>query len=250
MRDSLDLAREVQQNLLPAKVPEVKGLDIAGKSIYCDRTGGDYFDFITSPAHGDEPGDEPIGVVVGDVSGHGVSSALLMASVRGFMRQRASLPGGIDTIITDVNHELSKDVVESGRFMTLFYLLIGGDKRSVKWVRAGHDPAMIYDPGADSFEPLMGRGVALGLDEGYRYEAFEKSGLKPGQIIFLCTDGIFEARNRRGEMLGKKKIFDILRINHRAPAEEIIAAMLGEFHKHRDGVPQEDDVTLIVIKFG
>ncbi len=123
MRQSLDLAMEVQQNLLPKGNLKLDGFDIAGKSIYCDETGGDYYDFIISG----ETKDRKIGVAIGDVSGHGIPSALLMATVRSSLRQRLSLPGSIDRIITDVNRQLVRDVEDTGQFMTMFYLDIDND---------------------------------------------------------------------------------------------------------------------------
>ena len=120
LRRSLDLAKEVQQNLLPQKTPAVHGLDIAGRSIYCDETGGDYYDFWDSQ----ELGEGKLGVLIGDVSGHGLPSALLMATARAFLRQRSVLPGSLDVMISDVNRQLTRDVEESGRFMTLFCLMI------------------------------------------------------------------------------------------------------------------------------
>ncbi|CAB1072299.1 Serine phosphatase RsbU, regulator of sigma subunit [Olavius algarvensis Delta 1 endosymbiont] len=117
MQQSLNLAREVQQNLLPKSNLKVNGFDIAGKSIYCDETGGDYYDFISIQ----DADKQKIGVAIGDVSGHGISSALLMATVRSSLRQRASLPGSTARIITDVNRQLVQDVEDSGQFMTMFF---------------------------------------------------------------------------------------------------------------------------------
>jgi len=148
MRQSLELAREVQQNLLPRRAPQPIGLDIAGRSLYCDQTGGDYFDFLEVGP----PGDNTIGLVVGDVSGHGVPSALLMATARALMRQRSFLQGGPAQVVSDVNSHLSRDVEESGQFMTLFYMVIDPVQRELKWVRAGHEPAVLYDPHRDVFE--------------------------------------------------------------------------------------------------
>jgi sigma-B regulation protein RsbU (phosphoserine phosphatase) len=111
MRHSLDLAREVQQNLLPKSAPKIQGLDIAGVSIYCERTGGDYFDYLPI----DEHGLGKIGVVVGDVSGHGIPSALLMTTARALIRKNAALSDSIANIISDVNQQLWLDVKESGR---------------------------------------------------------------------------------------------------------------------------------------
>jgi hypothetical protein len=105
MRQSLFLAREVQQNLLPTANPKIEGLDIAGSSIYCDETGGDYYDFIIK----DADQDAQIGIAIRDVSGHGISSALLMAAVRSSLRQRSSLQGSAAEIISDVNRQLVAD---------------------------------------------------------------------------------------------------------------------------------------------
>ena len=128
MQQSLNLAKEVQQNLLPKENLKVKGYDIAGKSVYCDETGGDYYDFITIG----EDDKYKIGVAIGDVSGHGISSALLMATARSSLRQRASLPGSIAKIMTDVNRHLVHDVEDSGQFMTMFFLAFDSVTRQLE----------------------------------------------------------------------------------------------------------------------
>ena len=170
MKRSLELAMEVQQNLLPKENPRIKGLEIAGKSIYCDETGGDYYDFINL----DESRQANIAIVVGDVSGHGIPSALLMATARAFIRQRAYLPGEMSQIISDVNRQIAGDVEDSGQFMTLFYVVVDQDSRSIEWVRAGHDPGIFYDPASDHFEELAGPGLALGIDVEWYYVSNRK----------------------------------------------------------------------------
>ncbi len=193
VKQSLDLASELQQNLLPKNNPQMQRLDIAGRSIYCDETGGDYYDFNTS----DTGEDDQLTIAIGDVSGHGISSALLMAAVRSSLRQRLSHPGGAGGIISDINRQLVQDVEDSGQFMTMFYLNIDTNKMQAQWVRAGHEPALFYDPGTDLFEELAGSGMALGIDEDWQYEEYLKTALQSGQIIFLSTDGIWEAFNRK-----------------------------------------------------
>jgi sigma-B regulation protein RsbU (phosphoserine phosphatase) len=244
LRQSLDLAKEVQQNLLPKANPVVEGLDIAGRSIYCDETGGDYYDFISI---GDTD-KHKIGVAIGDVSGHGISSALLMATVRSSLRQRASLPGSIANIISDINYQLVQDVEDSGQFMTMFYLSIDPMKRHLNWVRAGHDPAIFYDPGSDSFEELGGSGLSLGVDENWVFEDNLKTGLTKGQIILLSTDGVWEARNPRGEMFGKAPIFHILQKNSSSSANEILETILDSLNRFQKSAKIEDDITLVAIK--
>ena len=244
LQRSLDLAKEVQQNLLPREDPVVTGLDVAGRSIYCDETGGDYFDYLSSS----EWGPSKLGVLIGDVSGHGVPSALLMATARAFMRQRSSRSGSMAEVVSDVNRQLTRDVEDTGRFMTLFYLMIDTAARNMSWVRAGHDPAVWYDPSTGRFEELHGEGMALGVDESLQFVQYQKSGLKKGQILLLSTDGLWETQNPSGSMFGKDKIFDLIRQRHESSAREILEAIVIELENFRQSREPQDDVTLVVIK--
>lgn len=246
MRQSLDLAMEVQQNLLPKKNLVVEGFDIAGKSLYCDETGGDYYDFFSI----DDTQNNTIGIAIGDVSGHGVPAALLMATVRSSLRQRMSLPGSIAQIISDVNAQLVNDVEDSGQFMTLYYLSIDPSRRDLEWVRAGHDPGILYDPATDTIEELKGNGIALGVDDAWLYEANEKKGFEEDQIIVLCTDGVWEAHNKNGEAFGKKRLYETIRNNSSRAASEMVEAVFYALEKFQTGYAIEDDITLVVIKVG
>jgi len=172
---ALNVAQEVQQNLLPAGPPEEKRLDIAGTTIYCDETGGDYYDYIALPCLGPDTW----ALVVGDVSGHGIASALLMAGVRAYLRGRAGQPGSAAEIITDVNRLVSTDTTNTCQFMTLFFLVVDARAGRMTWVNAGHDPALIYDPHADRFEEVLGRGTPLGVMADCRYTD-KGAALKPG----------------------------------------------------------------------
>jgi sigma-B regulation protein RsbU (phosphoserine phosphatase) len=243
-KKALALAAEVQKSLLPQEKPMVKGLDIAGKNVSCDEIGGDYFDFIWRP----DLKKGPFSVVVGDISGHGVDSALLMTTARAFLRMRASQPGTISEIITAMNRHLTRDILESGRFMTLFYLTIDLEKNHIDWVRAGHDPAIIYDPARDEFEELKGSGVALGVNEVFDYEENCRRDLTNGQIIAIGTDGIWEAVNRKGEMFGKARFRNIIRKFADAAAGDILNAVYSELNQYTRGQRSEDDITLVVVK--
>jgi sigma-B regulation protein RsbU (phosphoserine phosphatase) len=244
LRQSLDLAKEVQQNLLPKKDPQFPGLDIAGKSIFCDETGGDYFDFFASTG----PDANPYCVVIADVSEHGIPSALLMASTRAFLRQRSALSGSIAEVVSDVNRQLTRDVEDTGRFITLFYLQIDMNKRSLNWVRAGHEPAVLFDPATDRFEELTGEGIALGIDDSWQYVDKKRTALTAGQIILLSTDGIWEARNSQDKMFGKQAIYSIIRQYSHTGAAKIQDAILTELKQFQDGVEPADDITLVIIK--
>ncbi len=244
IRQSLYLAQEVQQTLLPQQNPEVEGLDIASTIIYCDETGGDYYDFPdTNETH---PG--KFSVAVGDVSGHGISSALLMATGRAFLRQRSALPGNLAEMMSDVNRQMTRDIEEAGGFMTLFFLMIDPANRNLCWVRAGHDPAIFYDPHTDTFEELRGAGIALGVNAHWRYQEYRKTGLQKGQIIVLGSDGLWEARNPQGKMFGKDSICQIIHSNPEATARELLTSCFNALNCFLGDRAPEDDVTLVVIK--
>jgi sigma-B regulation protein RsbU (phosphoserine phosphatase) len=235
---------EVQQNLLPKANPQIDGLDIAGNSIYCDETGGDYYDFLEVGT----PGEGKIGVVVGDVSDHGIPSALLMATARALIRQRCSAFGQIDRVVSDVNRQLAKDVKDSGRFMTLFYAEIESPHKIMRWVNAGHEPAMIFDPVMDTFSDLnSGNNLALGVFEDTEFMEAQQE-IAAGQIIVIATDGIWEARNPEGEMFSKDRIHTIIRRHATKTANDIQDAILDSLKHFQKDVKLEDDMTLVVIK--
>jgi sigma-B regulation protein RsbU (phosphoserine phosphatase) len=243
-KKALALAGEVQKSLLPQSKPDLHGLDVAGRNVSCDEIGGDYFDFLWRR----EKPDGPFSVVVGDITGHGVDSALLMTSARAFLRMRASQPGTMSEIVTAMNKHLTRDVLETGRFMTLFYLTVDPQKDRINWVRAGHDPAILYDPQQDDFTELKGNGLALGVDGAIQYTENRREGMANGQIIAIGTDGIWEAFNKKGRMFGKKRFKDIIRQNARAGADDILNAVYSEINQFIEGRKTEDDITLVIIK--
>jgi phosphoserine phosphatase RsbU/P len=244
LQESLRLATEVQQNLLPEKDPSVPGFDISGISLYCDETGGDYYDFLK--IHEETPG--RAGIVVGDVSGHGIHSALLMASARASLRQRVSLPGSLSEIVADVNRQFCLDVRESGAFMTLFYLAVDSTRRSLRWVQAGHDPAIFFDPDTGTFEELSGKGSSLGFDEDLVFEEKEKKGLQRGQVVFIGTDGIWETIDAQGRMFGKERLHDLIRRHHGLSARQMVQTVIGALQEFRQELKPADDITLVVVK--
>jgi sigma-B regulation protein RsbU (phosphoserine phosphatase) len=243
IRKALEVAQEVQQNLLPREIPGLPGFDLSATAIYCDETGGDYFDFF--PCDKDC---EYLGVAIGDVSGHGVPAALLMTTARALLRMRSSQPGSIAQVVNSVNRLLTADTYECGRFMTLFYLNLDQKNRSLHWVRAGHEPGIFYDPATDSFEELLGPGIALGVDETWQYEENERNGLVSGQIVLLGTDGIWETRRADGEMFGKQRLYGVIRQNAGNTAKGIEKAVLEAIGEFRGESEQEDDITMVVIK--
>jgi len=244
MRESLEVAKEIQQNLLPQEIPNLSGFDIAAKSVYCDETGGDYFDFFPC----EDEHCSRFGIVVGDVTGHGVGAALLMATARALIRGLVTSPENLAQRLTQVNTLLSADVRDSGRFMSLFFLMIEEGSRTISWVRAGHDPAILYNPAEDVVEELVGPGMVLGVEEYYSYKQIDKLIETVGTIILIGTDGIWEAHDSEGELFGKDRLYQIIRENAYESAAAIQDAVLDAVSEFRGKRSQEDDITIVVIK--
>ncbi len=243
IQQSLNMAMEVQQNLLPKSLPRIRGIDMAGACFYCDETGGDYFDIYVP----DLSSPDRFSVVVGDVSDHGVPSALVMTTARALLRMRSSMSGSAAQVISDVNRQLSRDVEDSGQFMTLFYGELDRASLQLRWVNAGHDPAFLFDTHTGQFQELKGKGMALGVFDDSVYVQSERSVL-PGQSLIIGTDGIWEMHNLEGEMFGKDRLKDIIRNHAESSAAEIVQNIMRDLEQFHYPLKKEDDVTLVVIK--
>ena len=244
---SLMLAGEVQKSLLPKRPPQIAGLDIAGVSIPCEEIGGDYFDYLKQPRL-NETGDDLLAVTVADIAGHGVDSALLMATARTAMRDRFAAPGHLDEIVGDLNRSLLEDFSTTDRFMTLFALQVDRHRRELRWVRAGHDPALVYYPEEDRFEELGGEGLPLGISDDWPIEVGHTDDLARGSIIAVGTDGVWESRNIQNEMFGKARFKQLIRASAEAPAEQIVQNVKAALFEFTGGLKPEDDITLVIVK--
>ena len=132
--------------------------------------------------------------------------------------------------------------------MTLFFLIIEADSGRATWVRAGHEPALVYDPMSDNFVKLEGKGIPLGVNENYRYRDYSVT-IEPGQILILTTDGLWENRNSKGEMFGRKRFISLIRRNANLEAERIQTAIIDAVTSFQDKAQPQDDITLVILKF-
>jgi len=245
IKNALEVAQQIQQNLLPTESPRFGGHDIAAVSEYCHETGGDYYGFI--PRQGADG--KSLVIAVGDVSGHGIPAALMMASARAYIRSQAACGKGLDDIVGRVNELVAEDTDRTGRFMTLFLLELT-ESGAIRWVRAGHDPALVYSPVEDRFEELRGEGLPLGVIRQTDFELHERPGLPEGRIIFIGTDGIWETMSADGEMFGKQRLKDTIRTHHDLPAAGIIREIIETVNAFRGTKKKADDMTLAVIRTG
>jgi serine phosphatase RsbU (regulator of sigma subunit) len=243
LRHSLDVAMEVQQRLLPSEPPKVRGLDVAGHSTYCDETGGDYYDFLLLDA---APPDSLL-VAMGDVMGHGIAAALVMAGARAVLRDRAGTAGSLAELLGRLNRLLSADL-EGTRFMTMHLSVINARTGTFRWASAGHDPALLYDPATDRFDSLEGADLPLGILEEETYEEHSRDGLRPGQVLVIGTDGVWEMPNNAKEQFGKERLRATIREFAEKPAAAIVQALLDRLTAFRGECRPVDDVTFVIVK--
>ena len=243
---SLVLAGEVQRSLMPQSSPQLKGYDIAGRTLSCDEIGGDYFDYWVDP---DKP-QEAVTIVVGDVTGHGAEAALLMTTARAIFRMKALQMDDMAEIINAMNRQLALDVLDSGRFMTLFCLRLEARDRQPLWIRAGHSPALLYRPERDRFAELKGEGMALGVEPDYRYRVRRAPEIAAGHVIALGTDGIWETFDRNGKRYGMRRFRNVIRRNARKDAAAILDAVYADVQRFAYGTKREDDISLVIVKAG
>lgn len=243
LKKEIGIARELQQNLLPKSGYSDMGISINGVSLYCDEIGGDYYDIITFP-----PDKQKVAAVVADVVGHGIGAALLMTTVRALLRSRIALSDDLAEVLTEVNKILCEDTCEESNFVTLFCLVIDRRRNVFNWVRAGHDPAIIYDPLTEEYSELKGPGVALGVDADYQYSSCELPISDGGSLVLLGSDGAWEVENPAGEQFGKKRMKEIVANNYAEETDVITDIIINSISEFQAGRSQKDDITLALIK--
>lgn len=246
LKSSLQLASDVQKNLLPKDTPQLDLYDIAGASYYCAETGGDYFDFISCVP--EKSGSRTLHMAVGDVVGHGVSAALLMATARAYLRSSATTGCSLSKITHDANELLVYDTFGTGQFVTLFLASLDTATGTFKWTRAGHDAAIMYRNSTESFEYIKGAGAtALGVVSNASY-AENATSLEDGDLLLIATDGIWECMSPEGEMFGKQRIENIMYENKNLSSAKLIEKLYSEVLEYSQQPSLEDDFTCILIK--
>jgi sigma-B regulation protein RsbU (phosphoserine phosphatase) len=242
----IEIAREVQQRLFPQVYPKVPGVDLAGYCRPAQAVGGDYYDFFVLPAYqGDE---ERLALALGDISGKGISAALLMASLRASLRSAALLqPGDLATLMRHVNR-LVYESSTTNRYATFFYAELDPQSRVLTYVNAGHNPPVILR--GDQVISLEATGTVIGLIPDAPYT---RAGvlLQPGDALLCFTDGISEAMTQTDEEWGEDRMIACAQQRIREPecnasAQQILDCILEAADTFTAGAPQHDDMTLLV----
>lgn len=236
---SLRSAHDIQQNLTPSQVPEFAGFDIAGAYLPAEATGGDFFDYL--PMTGDE-----LGIMVGDVSGHGLGPALLAAEIRAYIRALWRVQRDLGELVNIVNSLLCEEML-GGRFATLILAIIDNQKRSLTYLSAGHPALLSCADGTDVL--LESQCIPLGIVDKVQQLASVTVPLHPGDFLLLVTDGLTEttAPNSKRQF-GNTACFETVRAHRTESAANIMDRLLLAARAYAQGEPQQDDITLVVVK--
>ncbi|MCX6543005.1 MAG: SpoIIE family protein phosphatase [Acidobacteria bacterium] len=237
----LRLARSVQQRMHPAAPPGICGFDVAGSAFMADETGGDYYDFLSLP-------DGCLGLAVGDVSGHGFDTALVMVQTRAALRTIAGSHTDPGLILAQMNANLLTEVAEA-QYVTLVLACLNAQTRTMHYSSAGHTTGYLLSACGDIKREITSTGVPLGLFPEQVYESVVAPDLQRGDVLALITDGISESFTRDDVPFGSLGALEVIRRHIHEPAAEIVNHVYRAAREFCDG-PQCDDMTAVVCKVG
>jgi sigma-B regulation protein RsbU (phosphoserine phosphatase) len=233
-------ARQVQERFFPPALTRSPGFDIGGGSFPAEATGGDYFDYVPMV-------DDSVGVVIGDVSGHGFGPALLMAAIRSYLRALVLAHTDIGEILGLLNRALCLDVPE-GRFATLFLGRLDVRQRTFTYASAGHPSGYVLDAAGRVKRRLGSTGVPLGIMPEETYATGDVIPLEEGDLVALFTDGFLEAPCADGSQIGAERALSLIRSHRSEKPREIVNALYSAVHSRGGSASQADDMTAIVVK--
>jgi sigma-B regulation protein RsbU (phosphoserine phosphatase) len=239
MMQELEIARNIQQSLLPDNTPVVEGADVTALSLPAKQVGGDFFDFIPIS-------DNKLGLVIADVSGKGVPAALFMALSRALMRANSLNDPRVSHSVIQTNR-LILDCATSGLFVTLFYAIINTQTRTLKYVSAGHNPPILYKNRTGDIQMLEADGIALGVMDDIELEEKEIT-LEEDDLLVLYTDGVTEATNLQDEEFGEQRLIQYISEHHTLSASQLIMHIKDAAMSFAGEAPQFDDFTLMIVK--
>lgn len=236
----LNIARDIQQGLIPKKPPEVAGFDIAGWNKPADETGGDCYDYLTLS-------DGCLAMTIADATGHGIGPALMIAECRALFRATISLSHDLAAVVTRINNLLCEDLPDD-RFVTAFFGLLSPETATLSFLSAGHGPLIKYIRKTDEFAELTAGGVPLGIMADVPFDPPETFEMAPGDMMVLVTDGFFEWQSKGNEQYGTERMFQVLREHRDRPCKEIIEALYRSVIAFAPGTVQADDLTAMIVK--
>ncbi len=238
--EQMRVARDIQQWMFPKKSPHAAGFDIAGASFPAAAAGGDYFDYV--PLLGDR-----LGLVVADVTGHGIGPALLMAEARAYLRILAKRREDLGEILSRANAVLAEDL-SLERYITMILVSLDPASRMVQWANAGHPAGLVVGADGACRMRLKRSGPPLGARDETEYSIGTEFPLESGDILVLLTDGFEEALSVDDEFFGVERICELVHANRDRSSTEILTALRNAVTTFEGTGGQSDDLTGILVK--
>jgi serine phosphatase RsbU (regulator of sigma subunit) len=240
LQHDLQIAREIQQSLLPREAPEISGYAIAGWNKPADATGGDFYDWITMH-------DGRLVVTLADVTGHGIGPAMLAGVCRAYSRTNFRSNLTMAGAFTAINNSISQDL-DPGRFITFVGVACKPSTGDLEVLSAGHGPLLCYCAAQDTFKEIDSQGVPLGILPEFASAPSTQMRLEPGDMFLLITDGFFEWANPKMEEFGRTRLEQVVRLSRNQPPEAIMQALYDAVLAFSGGTTQQDDLTAVIIK--
>src|ERR1044072_3549446 len=238
LQGQLEVARQVQLELLPPRDPQLVGYDISAYNFPTEEVSGDYYDWVKIY-------DDELGIVIAAVSGKGIPAALLMVFLRASLRAATHIGYSPHISMAKVNYLLWESI-ERNQFVTAFYGILDVTNKTLTYTNAGHNPPILLKQNGEV--SIIDRGsVPLGMFRDTRYHEYYLT-TEPGQVLVLYTDGVTEAQNAAGEEFGRDRLVRAVQANRKLGARELIAAVHHEVIEWTEGLGATDDVTFFVIK--
>jgi len=231
------LAQQIQEQILPERAPHMRGYDVAADYPTSDAVGGAYFDYLPLS-------DGRTMVVIADVSGHNLASGMVMVSARASLRVLAAAHSQTSEVFRALGGALHDDLTRTERFITAAAVTLG--ENSVEFVSAGHNDVLWYHAAEDRVERLPSEGTIFGFVAGTDFPS-RILAVRPGDVLFLYTDGVTEAEDPSGEMFGEERLCEVVRRAAGGAAEEIVDAVFEAVRRFSDGKASGDDVTAVAI---
>lgn len=239
LEEELELSQKVQKALLPHKIPDVKGLELAVFSQPAQIVGGDYFDFF-------EQADGRFGFAIGDVMGKGMPASLLMANLQASLRILVNDYKAPDEVMDRLNGLLVHNI-RLTKFVTLFLAQYDKARRTLTYTNAGHNPPLLIRNGSDGTAWLSPTGAAVGLIERSEFKSANLQ-LNPGDLMVFYTDGVTETHNAEEDEFGDDRLLQTVKENHRAVPAEMVRILRNRLKTFGGHKRPEDDTTIMVMK--
>jgi serine phosphatase RsbU (regulator of sigma subunit) len=238
----MQIAKEIQMSLLPTDLPELDDVALAGLCVPAHQIGGDYYDFISREQT------KAYDLIIADVSGHNIGSALIMAEARTYIHSQIESLEKPAEMLEALNRFFFKNLDRSDLFVTMFYLQYRPQERELCYTSAGHNTPLLWRKEQQQLETLDAEGLIFGIKQNVNFEQ-KIAHLAPGDLLLLYTDGIIEAEDNQGEFFGLERLGNLLQESGDLSPQEIIDSILNQVRIFTGMRHFNDDITLVVVKF-